>query len=105
MSEEIIDTFSGELLELVDGSMIFGGDREAVKNAIMTVVVEGLMPPFEHLKKIRAAVLSPLPELNRRQLYEDSARVLWHAYKDLFPKAVQLLGFNIGFLWRLAYHA
>ena len=64
MSEESIDTFSGDLLELVDGSMILGGDREAVKNAIMTVVVEGLMPAFEHLKKIRAAVLSPLSRMN-----------------------------------------
>jgi hypothetical protein len=25
--------------------------------------------------------------------------VLWHAYKDLFPKAVKLLGFDIGFLF------
>jgi len=99
-SEEFIETFSGELLELVDGSLIFGEEREAVKSAIMTVVVEGLMPAFEHLKKIRASVTNPLPELNRRQLYEDFARVLWHAYKDLFPKAVQLLGFNIGFLFK-----
>nr|AOS95229.1 hypothetical protein [uncultured bacterium] len=99
-SEEFIETFSGEILELVDGSLIFDEEREAVKNAIMTIVVEGLMPAFEHLKKIRASIITPLPELNRRQLYEDFARSLWHAYKDLFPKAALLLGFDIGFLFR-----
>ncbi len=99
-SEEFVETFSGEILELVDGSMIFGDERESVKNAIMTIVVEGLMPAFEHLKKIRASVTNPLPELNRRQLYEDLARSLWHAYKDLFPKATILLGFDIGFLFK-----
>ena len=47
-SEEFIETFSGEILELADGSLIFGEERDAVKNAIMTVVTEGLMPAFEH---------------------------------------------------------
>jgi hypothetical protein len=50
-SEEFIETFSGEILERVDGSLIFGEERESVKNAIMTIVVEGLMPAFEHLKR------------------------------------------------------
>jgi hypothetical protein len=99
-SEEFIEAFSGEILELVDGSLIFGDEREAAKNAIMTVVVEGLMPAFEHLKKIRTSGTTALPELNRRQLYEDFARGLWHAYKDLFPKATMLLGFEIGFLFK-----
>jgi hypothetical protein len=49
-SEEFIETFSGEILERVDGSLIFE-ERESVKNAIMTIVVEGLMPAFEHLKR------------------------------------------------------
>jgi hypothetical protein len=98
--EQFIETFSGELSELVDASSIYGEDRAALKNAITTVLVEGLMPAFEHLRKIRASVAQPIPELNRRQLYEDFARVLWHAYKDLFPKAVKLLGFDIGFLFK-----
>ena len=55
------------------------------------------MPAFEHLKRIRTSIASPLPELNRRQLYEDFARGLWHAYKELFPKAVLLAGFEVGF--------
>src|SRR5271155_1879065 len=46
-SEEFIETFSGEILELIDGSLILGEEREKAKNAIMTVVIEGLMPAFE----------------------------------------------------------
>jgi hypothetical protein len=96
-SEEFVELFSGEFLELVDASAIFGAEREAVKNAIMTILIEGLMPAFEHLRQIRFSVGKPIPELNRRQLYEDFARVLWHAYKDLMPKATLLLGFDLGF--------
>ncbi len=99
-SEAFVEAFSGELLELVDASSIHGAERAALKTAIMTVLVEGLMPAFEHLKKIRISIASPLPELNRRQIYEDFARGLWHAYKDLFPKAVLLTGFEIGFLFK-----
>jgi hypothetical protein len=99
-SEEFVDLFSGECLELVDGSAIFGDERKAVKDAIMTTLIEGLMPAFEHLRKIRQSISTPLPELNRRQLYEDFARVLWHAYKDLMPKVALLLGFDIGFQFK-----
>jgi hypothetical protein len=41
------------------------------------------MRSFEHLRKIRQSVSVRNPELNRLQLYEDFARVLWHAYQDL----------------------
>jgi hypothetical protein len=99
-AEEFVETFTGEFLELVDASLIVGTERDAVKNAITTVVTEGLMPAFEHLRKIRLSVTNPIPELNRRQLYEDFARVLWHAYKDLFPKAMLLLGCDVGFLFK-----
>ena len=75
-SEEFIETFSGEILELVDGSLIFGEGREAVKNAIMTVVVEGLMPAFEHLKRIRASVTT----LSLNSIGGNSMRILRGVY-------------------------
>lgn len=99
-SEEFIETFSGELLELVDASMIFGAERDAVKAAITTVLIEGLMRAFEELRQIRLSVTNSMPELNRQKLYENFARVLWHTYRDLFPKAAALLGFEIGFLFK-----
>ena len=98
-SEEFIEAFSGELLELVDASCIFDAERDAVKNAVTTVLLEGLMPAYEHLRKIRRSATTALPELNRRQLYEDFARVLWHAYRHLFPIAAKLLGFKIEFMF------
>jgi hypothetical protein len=99
-SEEFVEQFSGEFLELVDASTILGAEREAVKEAIMTILVEGLMPAYEHLRKIRQSVNTPIPELNRRQLYEDFAEAIWRAYQALMPKAVSLLGFDIGFLFK-----
>lgn len=99
-SEEFIEFFSGELLELVDASNIHGADRDKLKGSILTILTEGLMPAFEHLRKIRLSAISVVPELNRKQHYEDFARVLWHAYKDLMPKAVLLLGFDMGFLFQ-----
>jgi hypothetical protein len=71
-SEEFVEVFSEELLEPVDASHILGAERDAVKAAIMTVLVEGLMPAFEHQRKIRLSVSNSIPELNRRQLYEES---------------------------------
>lgn len=99
-SEEFVECFSGELLELIDASMIFDPERQELKEAILTILMEGLIPAFEHLKKIRASIGQQMPVLNRMQLYEDFSRVLWHAYKDLMPKATILLGFDLGFLFQ-----
>jgi hypothetical protein len=96
-SEEFVETLSGELLELLDASDIHGEQLRAAKDAIMDILVEGLMPAFLDLRKIRQSATTPMPELDRRKLYEDFARVLWHAYKDLMPKAAKLLGFDLGF--------
>jgi hypothetical protein len=74
--------------------------RQEIKEAIWTVMDEGLIPAFEHLKRIRASVTEQLPVLNRRQLYEDFTRVLWHGYKDLMQKAAKLFGPDIGFLFQ-----
>ncbi len=89
-----------EIVALVDGTMIFDPAREKLKTAIMTVSMEGLMPAFEHLKRIRASITQQMPVLNRKQLYEDFTRVLWHGYKDLMPRAATLIGVDIGFLFQ-----
>lgn len=98
--EEFVEVFSGELPELLDASDIHGEMLQGTKDAIMDILMEGLMPAFNHLRSIRQSTVSPLPELDRRSLYENFARVLWHAYKDLMPKAVKLLGFDLGFLFQ-----
>jgi len=70
-----------------------------LKDAILIVSMEGLMPAFEHLKKIRASVSQQMPELNRRQLFEDFEGRLWHAYKDLAQKAAKRMEPEMGFLF------
>jgi hypothetical protein len=41
-----------------------------------------------------------MAELNRKQLYEDFTRVLWHAYKDLMQKAAKMMEPEFGFLFQ-----
>jgi hypothetical protein len=99
-SEEFVQQLMLEMAELIGGTMIPEPKREEVKHAIMTISVEGLMPAFEHLKRIRASVTEQMPVLNRKQLYEDLTRVLWHGYKDLMQRAATPMGANVGFLFR-----
>ena len=73
-SEEFVEQFSGEFLELIDASSIFDPERQELKEAILTILMEGLIPAFEHLRKIRASVGQEIPVLNRMQLYEDFSR-------------------------------
>jgi hypothetical protein len=52
-------------------------------------------------RAIRAYKDDPrIPGLNRKKHYDDFARALWHGDKDLMPKVVSLLGYNIGFLFQ-----
>ena len=99
-SEPFVQQLIGEMPTLVDAGMIDGARREEVKHAILAISFEGLMPAFEHLKRIRAAVGESVPKLNRKQHYEDFAVALWMAYKTLMPRATELMDFNIGFLFQ-----
>lgn len=89
-----------EMPELVDASTIYGEQREKLKEAILLVSMEGLMPAFEHLKKIRDPATLALPVLNRKQLYEDFTRALWNAYGHLMQKAAKMMEPNFGFLFQ-----
>lgn len=99
-AEPFVQELIEEMPTLVDAGMIDGAKREDVKRAILAISFEGLMPAFEHLKRIRAAVGKRVPELNRKQHYEDFAVALWMAYKTLMPRATELMDFNIGFLFQ-----
>ena len=57
------------------------------------------MPASNALRKIRSAP-AEMPEMDRRQLFDDFGRVLWVAYKVLLPLAVKQIGFDIGFLFK-----
>jgi hypothetical protein len=100
--EEFVQQLIMEMAELIGGTTIPDPRREEVKHAIMTISTEGLFPAFEHVKRIRASVKAQMPVLNRKQLYEDFTRVLWHGYKDLMQRAAVLMGAKIGFLFDTA---
>jgi hypothetical protein len=99
-SEEWVQQLAIEMPELVDASLIRDPEPQKVKESIFTILFEGLIPAFEDLKLIRVSGGAEIPILNRRKHYEDFARVLWHAYKDLMPKTALLMGFDIGFIFQ-----
>lgn len=89
-----------ELRPLVDAGMIDDPQRANIKEAITSVLVDGLMPAFLDLQKIRASVGRDLPLMNQLQPYEDFSGKLWKAYKHLMQETVKLMGHNIGFLFQ-----
>ena len=95
------DFFFDEIHDLVNGSTIVNEDRQELCDAIMVMVTEGFLPAYEDLRAIRAYKDDQrIPVLNRKKHYDDFARALWHGYKDLLPRVVNLLGYNIGFLFQ-----
>jgi hypothetical protein len=80
--------------------MIFDPERQAINDALSTILIDGLIPAFEHLKRIRVSVEEKMPLVNRWQLCDDFSRQLWYAHKELMPKAALLLGFDLGFLFQ-----
>lgn len=89
-----------EVEEILQGTLIDGSQREQVKSAIMTILMDGLVPAFMELRTIRAPETAKLPLAERFQPYEDFARKLWKAYKDLTQRAAEAMGFDIGFLYQ-----
>lgn len=88
-----------EIPPLVDAGDIFEPQRHQAKEAIYVILMDGLIPAFLELRQIREPVGQTMPLMNRRQLYEDFARKLWKAYKQLTQDAAGQIGFNIGFLF------
>ncbi len=99
----VSEPFVSEFLELYDilgGTMIPDTEKVNVKDAIGTVLFDGLIPAFLELRNIRASVGQDLPLVDRYQLYEDFARKVWKSHKDLTQRAGKAMGFNIGFLYQ-----
>jgi hypothetical protein len=98
-----MEEFSTRMLELptiLEAGMIEGEQRDKVKHALGSILMDGLMPSFSKLREIRASTQKQLPLMDSNQLYEDLARKLWKSYKELMQQAVKLMGFDIGFLFK-----
>jgi hypothetical protein len=99
-SEEFIRQFL-ELRQILQGTLIVEPEeRERVNVALGDVLSEGVTPAFLELRKIRESVGKELPMLDQLQMYEDFARKLWKAYKELMQTAAEKMGFKIGFLFQ-----
>jgi hypothetical protein len=98
-NDEFVWQFA-ELMEYVGATRFPEAQKGEIKGAIVVVLVEGLLPAYEHLRLIRAFKGDQIPLLNRRQHFEEFTSALWRAYKTLTPKATKLLGFDIGFLFQ-----
>jgi hypothetical protein len=97
-NEPFIKAFH-ELAPLVDAGTIYEPQRSEVKSAIHSILLEGIMPAFLDLQRIRASVGRDIPLMDRAQPYEDLAGKLWKSYKELTQNAARLMGFDIGFLF------
>jgi hypothetical protein len=90
--EEFVELFSDEFMELIDSSGLQGAARDELKEAILAILTDGLLPAYERLKEIRVGAPA--------KVYDDFSRDLWHAYRDLMPRAALLLGFDLEFLFQ-----
>ena len=88
-----------DLIPLVDAGTIVEPKRQELKDALTSILIEGLMPAFLELKEIRQCT-SGKPILHQWQPYEDLARKLWKAYKELMQNAVRSMDLDIGFLFQ-----
>jgi hypothetical protein len=99
-TDEVFVRETAELFDLLKGTMIEGEQREQAAGAIGSILHDGLIPTFMELRAIRESRGKDLPLIEHFQLYEDFARKLWKAYKDLTQRAAAAMGFDIGFLFQ-----
>jgi hypothetical protein len=99
-NDEFVRQFADEFMELMDATSIFDPKRQEIKDALMVLLIEGLLRAYVRLKEIRSSTGQQIPVLNRRQQFEGFAGELWRAYKALMQKATKLLDFDIGFLFQ-----
>ena len=99
-NDEFVRQLADEFMELMGATSIFDPERQEVKDALMVLLIEGLLPAYVRLREIRGSTGRQIPVLNRRQQFEGLAGELWRAYKALMPKATKLLGYDLGFLFQ-----
>jgi hypothetical protein len=97
---EFVRQFADEFMDLMGATSIFDPERQEVKDALMVLLIEGLLPAYVRLREIRGSTGQHIPILNRRQQFEGFAGELWRAYKALMPRATKLLGYDLGFLFQ-----
>jgi hypothetical protein len=87
------------LPELVFAVPAFAVGRDEFRNELGEVF-ETLGMAFEELRELRRRVAEGAPALDLNRSYANLYGLLWQAYKDRFPKAMNALGVDIGFLFQ-----
>ncbi len=90
------------LFDLLEGTT-FGDDIKAkVRDSIMEILTEGLMPAFLSLREIRKMESGEVEKVivDLEKNYFDLFKYLWVAYKNGMQIAVKNMGFDIGFLFQ-----
>lgn len=77
-------------------------NREKINAALLSILFEALMPAFLSLREVLDMESGKTEKmiLNLEKGYSNLYDHLWVGYKDRMPKAVALLGFEIGFLFK-----
>ena len=83
-------------------SGLFGGkDNEAIQQAIMTVLFDGLEPAFRSLRSLREKWDDEaIPEKEKIQLAQNVYTYLVVAFKDRFQDVAIKMGYDIGFIFQ-----
>jgi hypothetical protein len=89
-----------EIRSIVDAGTIEDPQRAKIKEAITSIVVDGLMPAFMEFRSIRASVGQDMPVMDRLLMYEQFSGKLWKSYKHLMRVVIDLMGYKIGFLFQ-----
>jgi hypothetical protein len=97
--DDFVRELTLDFKELLHGTQVFGSQRTKAEIAMVTLLVEGLLPAYTHLLSIETSSAQDAL-LKRLQRVEDYISALWRAYRTLFPKLTKILGFEISFLFQ-----
>jgi hypothetical protein len=98
-AEPFVARLSIGLLDILDATQF--PNRDEIKESIIELTLESIMPAFLSLRELRKIVDDDkVPILTKQKNYEDMYKSLWTAYKDRMKITVNLMGYELGFLFQ-----
>lgn len=87
------------LYEVVDATTYRG--KTPVKLAIGDITMDGILPAFQSLRKLRELSEQEQPLFSEvTKNFDEMCSKLWVAYKGRMSKAADVMGFDLGFLYQ-----
>jgi hypothetical protein len=98
-SEPFLARISIGLIDVLNATLY--DNRNEIKNAIMGLSIDCLIPAFMSLRELRKiADDDKAPLLSKNKAFDDLCKYVWTAYKDRMTKTARLMGYEIGFLFQ-----